>query len=90
MNARKGCNFGPRCDYFEEGRCNAGDIPMVLGARTRDRHDSRCLKWNEIDWDAPPKARKVKEKLPIGQGGPEDGGSEEILLGLDRRLWRRH
>ena len=21
-----GCNFGPRCDYFEEGRCDAGEI----------------------------------------------------------------
>ena len=21
-----GCNFGPRCDYFEEGRCNQSDI----------------------------------------------------------------
>jgi peptide/nickel transport system ATP-binding protein len=23
-----GCNFGPRCDYFQSGRCNAQDIPM--------------------------------------------------------------
>ncbi len=21
-----GCNFGPRCDYFEEGVCDAGDV----------------------------------------------------------------
>jgi peptide/nickel transport system ATP-binding protein len=60
-----GCNFGPRCDYFEDGRCNAADIPM-LPVPGGDRHASRCLKWQEIDWDAPPKARKVREKLPPG------------------------
>ncbi|WGI20700.1 ABC transporter ATP-binding protein [Amylibacter sp. IMCC11727] len=48
-----GCNFGPRCDYFEEGRCNSGVIPMVnLADADRDRHESRCLRIDEIDWDA--------------------------------------
>ncbi|MGJ8622341.1 MAG: dipeptide ABC transporter ATP-binding protein [Yoonia sp.] len=48
----QGCNFGPRCDYFEEGRCDAGFIPMeqVPG---NDRHQTRCLKFQEIDWQAP-------------------------------------
>src|SRR6056297_2982271 len=47
-----GCNFGPRCDYFEEGRCNTGDIPMdaVPGD---ERHRSRCLRFQKIEWDAP-------------------------------------
>ncbi|MEZ5797462.1 MAG: ABC transporter ATP-binding protein [Paracoccaceae bacterium] len=60
-----GCNFGPRCDYFEAGRCDARDIAMdpVPG----DRHASRCLKWTEIDWEAPPAARVAKEKLPMGE-----------------------
>ena len=60
-----GCNFGPRCDYFVAGRCDATDIPMdpVPGG---DRHASRCLRWQEIDWAAPPKARKTTEKAPIG------------------------
>ncbi|WGH78755.1 ABC transporter ATP-binding protein [Jannaschia ovalis] len=45
-----GCNFGPRCDYFEAGRCDQGSIPM------RDAgpgHHSRCVKFDEIDWNAP-------------------------------------
>ncbi len=62
----QGCNFGPRCDYFEDGRCNVTDIPMTE-VPDGDRHGSRCLKWNEIDWTAPPKARKAKEKLPVGE-----------------------
>jgi peptide/nickel transport system ATP-binding protein len=47
-----GCNFGPRCDYFEVGRCDAGDIPMAE-VPGDDRHASRCLKFAEIDWNAP-------------------------------------
>jgi len=60
-----GCNFGPRCDYFEKGRCDAHDIAMdpVPG----DRHATRCLKWQEIDWTAPPKARKVRDKASMGE-----------------------
>ncbi len=48
-----GCNFGPRCDHFVAGRCDAGDVPMTL-LPDRDRHETRCLRWQEIDWDAPP------------------------------------
>ncbi|MBA3909244.1 MAG: ABC transporter ATP-binding protein [Rhodobacter sp.] len=61
-----GCNFGPRCDYFQQGRCDAGDIPMdpVPGG---DRHETRCLRWTEIDWAAPPARRAVKTKAPIGK-----------------------
>ena len=47
-----GCNFGPRCDYFEDGRCNADAIPMV-DVQGDDRHATRCLKFQEIDWHAP-------------------------------------
>ncbi len=62
----EGCNFGPRCDYFEEGRCDSQVITMekVSG---NDRHESRCLKFKEIDWDAPPQVAETKEKAPPGQ-----------------------
>jgi len=62
----KGCNFGPRCDYFEAGRCDATEIYMsdVPGD---DRHASRCLKWTEVDWKAPMKAKVTKPKTPIGE-----------------------
>ena len=60
-----GCNFGPRCDYFEAGRCDQGYIYMepVPG---NDRHQSRCLKFKEIDWDAPLELAAVKQKGEIG------------------------
>jgi peptide/nickel transport system ATP-binding protein len=60
-----GCNFGPRCDYFEVGRCDAGEVRMDQ-VEGDDRHASRCVKWREIDWNAPPKAVKKMPKTPIG------------------------
>ena len=62
----QGCNFGPRCDYFADGLCNVGEIKMspVPGD---DRHASRCVKWSQIDWAAPMKAKAMKPKTPIGK-----------------------
>lgn len=48
----EGCNFGPRCDYFQAGLCDVGDIPMA-GVKGDDRHFTRCLRFAEIDWNAP-------------------------------------
>jgi peptide/nickel transport system ATP-binding protein len=61
----KGCNFGPRCDYFEAGRCDVGDIKMqdVPG---NERHATRCVKFDEIDWKAPLQLAEVKTKGEIG------------------------
>ncbi len=60
-----GCNFGPRCDYFEAGRCDATDIKMSKVAGN-DRHTTRCLKFEEIDWHAPLELADTKEKGEIG------------------------
>ena len=61
-----GCNFGPRCDYFEAGRCDAGDIRMAPVAGD-DRHKTRCLKFDEIDWNAPIAASIATQKTEPGQ-----------------------
>ena len=61
-----GCNFGPRCDYFADGRCNAAEIPM-FAVKGHDRHETRCLRVAEIDWAAPPKAANTTAKTPIGK-----------------------
>ncbi|MGR3490718.1 MAG: oligopeptide/dipeptide ABC transporter ATP-binding protein, partial [Shimia sp.] len=60
-----GCNFGPRCDYFEDGRCNAQEIPMTE-VPGDDRHASRCLRWTEIDWEAPIQVTAGAEKAQPG------------------------
>lgn len=62
----KGCNFGPRCHHFVEGICNVADIPMMPVAGD-DGHFSRCIRYNEIDWNTlPPSARKITEKVIPG------------------------
>jgi peptide/nickel transport system ATP-binding protein len=63
----KGCNFGPRCDYFEEGRCNSSKAIPMSHVEHGDRHESRCVKFAEIDWDAPLAAADKKEKGAIGE-----------------------
>jgi peptide/nickel transport system ATP-binding protein len=60
-----GCNFGPRCDYFEAGRCDAGDIRMAPVAGD-ERHETRCLRFEEIDWDAPITLAEQKQRGEIG------------------------
>jgi peptide/nickel transport system ATP-binding protein len=61
----RGCNFGPRCGYFAEGRCDGADVPMgaVPGD---DRHFTRCLRSGEIDWARPPAPPVVAPRLPPG------------------------
>jgi peptide/nickel transport system ATP-binding protein len=62
-----GCNFGPRCDYFEAGRCDKEFIPMsTAGDGTKD-HETRCLKFQEIDWNAPLELAETKTKGDIGE-----------------------
>ncbi|MFV0359902.1 dipeptide ABC transporter ATP-binding protein [Tropicimonas sp.] len=60
-----GCNFGPRCDYFQAGRCDAQYVPMypVPG---NDRHATRCLRFEEIDWNAPVAKAASHETTEIG------------------------
>ncbi|MCI2398357.1 ABC transporter ATP-binding protein [Aliiroseovarius subalbicans] len=61
-----GCNFGPRCDYYMEGRCDEGYIPMEP-IEGNDRHVSRCLRFTEIDWDAPIELGEQTEKAKPGK-----------------------
>ncbi len=60
-----GCNFGPRCDHFQAGLCDAGEVRMVP-VTDHDRHATRCKRVAEIDWNAPPKAARKFARAPIG------------------------
>ena len=61
-----GCNFGPRCDYFEAGRCDVGTIPMRT-IQDGGRHYSRCLKFEEIDWNISAQVKKRDDKTSFGK-----------------------
>ena len=61
----QGCNFGPRCDYFSEGKCNDTAISMA-DVDVEKRHDTRCLRFADIDWDAPLAVSEDKVRTKIG------------------------
>ena len=69
-----GCNFGPRCAYFQPGRCDAVERVPMEAVPGDARHRSRCLRLHDIDWEAPRQAVSMKEKA---QPGP-------VVLKIDR------
>ncbi|WP_439122999.1 dipeptide ABC transporter ATP-binding protein [Marivita sp.] len=62
----QGCNFGPRCDYFQAGRCDAQDIKMA-DVPGNERHATRCLRFQEIDWHAPMELGDSTQKSEPGR-----------------------
>lgn len=62
-----GCNFGPRCHHFVEGACDAGPIAMVPVKGHHD-HNSRCVRFDEIDWKALPDG--IAQNDPVEPGAP--------------------
>ncbi|MBB3770358.1 peptide/nickel transport system ATP-binding protein [Angulomicrobium tetraedrale] len=63
-NRPHGCYFGPRCAFFEPGRCDEAAVPMAQVSRT---HASRCRRIAEIDWDTPAAGAVTREETKIGR-----------------------
>ncbi|KPP87655.1 MAG: peptide/nickel transport system ATP-binding protein [Rhodobacteraceae bacterium HLUCCO07] len=61
-----GCNFGPRCDYFQAGLCDKDDIAME-DVDGDGQHETRCLRFRDIDWSAPITLAETKTKGDIGR-----------------------
>ncbi len=61
----KGCNFGPRCDYFEAGVCDQSAIKMAP-VPDSPGHSSRCLRFEQIDWTAKPEGADEIERAETG------------------------
>jgi peptide/nickel transport system ATP-binding protein len=63
----RGCNFGPRCDHFEAGRCDAGSIALSAVAKSPRPHSVRCVRWREIDWDSQAAEAETFEPMAPGE-----------------------
>lgn len=61
-----GCYFGPRCDYFEAGRCDTGLVPLEEISDGAN-HFARCVKFREIDWLADTPVAVVREAIVPGK-----------------------
>jgi peptide/nickel transport system ATP-binding protein len=63
-----GCNFGPRCTFFQDGLCDARSIAIEPVTTDNDpRHRVRCLRWNEIDPDEMVVAGESKPAVEVGE-----------------------
>ena len=60
-----GCNFQDRCDHYKPSWCDQADIDM-RAVQGQPGHLSRCLRFNDIDWAAPP---QVEAQLETAQPG---------------------
>jgi len=66
-----GCNFGPRCDFFEAGTCDKGEMKMgPVDTDDDPAHRVRCKLWNIIDHDA---------AIPVGESKPPAVIGETVL-----------
>lgn len=61
-----GCNFGPRCAHFVAGECDQHKLSMHE-PQGLTGHDTRCIRTDEIDWNAPIAGDHTNE--PIEPGG---------------------
>ena len=82
-----GCNFGPRCDFFQDGRCDRGVIGMdyVSGADVSD-HRVRCLRWNEIDHGTEVAHGETQAAVEIGEEVLSVNGMQKYYEVHDRSI----
>jgi len=64
MERPHGCNFGPRCPQFHDA-CDANPVSMHAVADAAN-HQSRCIRINEIDWNAEPDRPLVSDPAEPG------------------------
>jgi peptide/nickel transport system ATP-binding protein len=63
----RGCNFGPRCNFFTPGTCDSAAIQMAeVDSDDDSAHQVRCARWREI---APGEAVVVGDSRPPMEPG---------------------
>lgn len=67
QNRPQGCYFGPRCDFFQAGRCNTKGGISMRPVSDEQRHDVRCVRFEEIDWANYRPIGLSGEKVEIGK-----------------------
>jgi peptide/nickel transport system ATP-binding protein len=66
-----GCNFGPRCNFFEARRCDQDGVTMSeVDGDDDPAHRVRCLRWNQIS---------QQDAIPEGTTHPPTEIGETVL-----------
>ena len=83
----EGCNFGPRCRFFQGGKCDKGLIPME-GVHTDDdpAHRVRCERWDEIDVSEAVRVEESREPIEVGETVLEVANMRKYYKVRDRSL----
>ena len=83
----EGCNFGPRCGFFEQGRCDKGLIPMEEVHTDDDpAHRVRCMRWEGIDVTEAVRVDEVREPIEVGETVLEVADMRKYYKVRDRSL----
>jgi oligopeptide/dipeptide ABC transporter ATP-binding protein len=61
-----GCAFGPRCNAFQPGLCNATQLPLADVDDAAARHHVRCVRWRDIDTLDTPSAASTPASTALG------------------------
>lgn len=69
----RGCNFAPRCSFFEKGRCDAPQVVAQRPVQGSSNHSLRCERFEEITLGG------GQQTLPPPQGAR----SEEFVLRVE-------
>ncbi len=59
-----GCSFGPRCDYFKAGVCDAPQTVQAVDKKST--HQVRCARFDQIKWNTAPKAT-AEARMQLGK-----------------------
>jgi peptide/nickel transport system ATP-binding protein len=81
-----GCNFAPRCDHAQAGRCDAPDIVALETVDPSAGHRVRCLRWREIDWATQAPAAAPQEPAVPGEVVLEVDGMQKYYEVHDRSI----
>ena len=60
-----GCTFGPRCTFFQGGRCDQGSLQLAV-AEPAGKHLTRCVRFAEIEWEKA--GAQAKTRTPVVAG----------------------
>lgn len=67
QNRPQSCYFGPRCDFFQAGRCDTKGGISMRPVSDEQRHDVRCVRFEEIDWSNYHPIGLSGEQIEIGK-----------------------
>ena len=82
-----GCNFGPRCNFFQGGLCDAGDIAIEPVTTDDDpAHRVRCTRWNDIDHEEAITVGVAHDPIEIGDIVLEVESMQKYYEVFDRSL----